>query len=193
MELFVISGLGNPGPRYSGTIHNAGFEVVDRLAGRAAARTWSERFGALVAEANHEGRRLLLVKPQSFMNLSGGPVSRIVDYFRPDRRRVMVVHDDVDLSCGRIMLKWNGGAGGHKGVASIMEALGPDFCRLRVGVGRPPNGLDAAEYVLRRPSPEAAELLRHAFERACDALECWISNGLERAMSVFNRWPPAEE
>lgn len=181
--MYLIAGLGNPGPRYTGTRHNAGFLVVDELASR-----WGGRFRRVgtsdVLRAGHEGA--LLIKPQTFMNLSGGAVQAALAKERAPLDELLVVHDDVDLPLGRLRFKQGGGAGGQKGVRDVIDRLGPDFLRLKIGVGRPPDGRGTDAWVLGRFAPEERGLLGAVVAAAADAVELLLARDLETAMNSAN-------
>lgn len=179
----VIVGLGNPGPRYSRTRHNAGFFVLDELA-----RRWGLNFRrARQAEvAQDPGRRVTLLKPTSFMNLSGGPVQAQLTRQSARPGELLVIHDDVDLPLGRLRFKQGGGSGGQRGVKDIAARLGPDFLRLKLGIGRPPSGWQTDAWVLSRFSPDETELLGDVVGAAADAVELLLDEGLEAAMNATN-------
>ena len=186
--MWLVVGLGNPGRRYHGTRHNVGFRVVDRLAERWAVGVSREAHRALVGEARRDGERVLLVKPQTYMNESGAAVASVQRFFRIDPQRVVVVHDDVDLEIGRVRIRSGGRAGGNRGVASIIEVLGdPGFLRVKVGVGRPPAGPVPANWVLSVPAPAEAEALAEAEARAAQGVELLLAEGPERAMNRINQ------
>jgi PTH1 family peptidyl-tRNA hydrolase len=183
----LIVGLGNPGPTYAGTRHNVGFWVVDALAARMRA-TFKRHGSSFLAQGSVAGEEVTLAKPQAFMNRSGPVVADLVDALRVALNEVIVVHDDLDLDPGRLRFKARGGHGGHNGILSIIETLGADrFARLKIGVGRPPEGMDAADYVLDRVKTGERAAFEDAIEQAVPALECWISDGLATAMNRFNR------
>jgi PTH1 family peptidyl-tRNA hydrolase len=181
--MWVVVGLGNPGIRYAQTRHNAGFMVVDLLA---------ERWGVPLAEGGrsrrgrgrYAGQSVELVEPLVFMNNSG----EVLDDVTSDDQ-VVAVFDDLDLAAGRLRIRPGGGAGGHRGVASLIGRLGNSFCRVRIGVGRPPHGVSAVDYVLEPLTGEDRTTLCAAVARACDAIECVITDGLAAAMSRFNAAP----
>ncbi|MDP2873280.1 MAG: aminoacyl-tRNA hydrolase [Bacillota bacterium] len=182
----LIVGLGNPGPRYKGTRHNAGFAVVDALAAlhQVRFRTW-ERLR--VASLRDSQMHLLLAKPMTFMNLSGDGIQPLVVDRRIPPDRILVVHDDLDLEAGKLRFRRAGGAGGHRGVQSLIERLGASgFPRLKIGIGRPPDGTDPVEYVLQRPDGAGSAPLVRGIERAGEACLVWAREGLERAMSLYN-------
>src|SRR5680860_615236 len=180
----VIVGLGNPGPRYARTRHNAGFFVVDELARRWGLPFQRER-QADVANAE-TGGGVKLLKPRSYMNLSGGSVQAQLTRGRTSPGELLVVHDDVDLPFGRLRFKQGGGAGGQKGVKDIISRIGPDFLRLKLGVGRPPTGWQTDAWVLARFSPAEQELLVKVVAAAADAVEQLLTSGLEAAMNKTN-------
>ena len=188
----VIVGLGNPGAAYAKTRHNVGYWVLEALA--AEIRAHFRRHGlCLRAQGSLAGHDLILAKPQTFMNQSGQAVGELlsdVGLDPVDLGDLIVIHDDLDLDVGRIRLKARGGAGGHNGILSIIDILQTDrFARLKIGVGRPPVDMEAAEYVLRPASGADRSLLNEGVERAMDALRCWITEGLAVAMNRFNRPP----
>lgn len=183
----VIVGLGNPGPAYERTRHNAGFLLVGRLAAAHAISLRQLRHGAVVGEGSVGVRRCLLALPQSFMNRSGDPVRRVLSFAGLDPGSLLVVHDDMDLPLGRLRLRRGGGAGGHRGIASIIEHLGsPDFTRLKIGVGRPPPGVPAEGYVLQAFSGLERDALHEALDRGISAVETLLDRGLDAAMNVAN-------
>jgi len=184
----LVVGLGNPGSRYEGTRHNLGFQVADRLASRWGVGAWREALGSLLAEARPRGVAVALAKPLGFMNRSGDSVAALVGWTGLPLDRLLVVHDDLDLPLGALRVRLRGGAGGHNGIRSIVESLGTDeFPRLKVGVGRPPEGIPGAEYVLSRFLPEEAELLPAIVERAGDAAEAALFEGSLAAMNRFHQ------
>lgn len=190
MKLLV--GLGNPGAKYDRTRHNVGFTVVDRLARRHAGGAMSKaRFDAVTVEATIRGERCLLLKPTTFMNLSGRSVAAAVGFFKVDPTSdLLVIVDDVALPCGGIRLRGEGGAGGHNGLTDIERALGsPAYPRLRIGVDGCPPFMDQADYVLGRFTPEQESAVEPAIERAADAAECFVAEGLAAAMNKFNAKP----
>ena len=189
----VIAGLGNPGPRYERTRHNAGFLLVNALAAAHGIGLRQERHGALLGDGTIAGRRCLLVLPQVFMNRSGESIRRILCYTGLDAGSLVVVHDDLDLPLGRLRLRRGGGAGGHRGVASILEHLGdPAFTRLKIGVGRPPEGVPSEAYVLQEFAAGDRDALREVLARGAAALEVLLGRGLEAAMNACNPAPPRE-
>jgi PTH1 family peptidyl-tRNA hydrolase len=186
----ILVGLGNPGREYAGTRHNVGFALIDRLIVLLNAGGMRMHSAALVTSATHEGRHLLLAKPQTYMNLSGRSVQGLARFYKTPMERLLVAHDDLDLPLGAIRLRPGGGPGGQKGVQSAIERLGSrDFARLRIGIGRPPGRMDPAAYVLQRFSPDESDALQEVLERAANAALAFVVDGLELAMSRFNGGP----
>jgi PTH1 family peptidyl-tRNA hydrolase len=178
-DVALIVGLGNPGPGYAGNRHNAGFMVVDELARRVSGRYASHRTGADVLEARLAGRRVVLARPRSFMNISGPAVAATARYFKIVPTDVVVVHDDLDLDYGVIRLKRGGGEGGHNGLRSISACLGSkEYLRVRFGIGRPPGRMDPADYVLRDFSSAQRAELDLLVNRCADAVEQLLAQGL---------------
>jgi PTH1 family peptidyl-tRNA hydrolase len=168
--MFLVVGLGNPGEEYVHTRHNAGFMAIDVLAERTGGNYWKHEAGALTCKARFEGKELLLAKPQTFMNLSGAAVGRLCEsYGLAPSKDLIVVADELDLPAGEVRVKHGGGHAGHNGHRSIIGRLAtPDYCRIRIGIGRPPGRMDASDYVLQRVNGEAFEALRAACELAAD-------------------------
>jgi PTH1 family peptidyl-tRNA hydrolase len=184
---WLVVGVGNPGPEYVGNRHNAGHLVLDVLAGRAGGRFKSHKGRADVVEARFQGERVVLAKPRSYMNESGGPVVAVRDFFKVPTDQVIVVHDELDLDFGVLRLKRGGGDNGHNGLRSITRALGTrDYLRVRFGIGRPPGRQDPAVYVLRDFSAAERKDLDVHVDRAADATEALITAGLEGAQNTFN-------
>ena len=184
---YLIAGLGNPGVQYRQTRHNAGFMVLDRLAARLGVTFSRLESKALVTKADYQGSRIVLVKPHTFMNLSGQPVGSLSRYYKVPREKLLVAYDEVDLPLGTLRIRPGGGSAGHKGISSIIERLGSqDFPRLRVGVSRPPGRMEAADYVLQEFAASEKELLHVALDTAVDAILVFVSEGLEAAMNKFN-------
>lgn len=183
----LIAGLGNPGRSYARHRHNIGFLVLDALAGRHGIAIRRRSFGSLIGNGVIGDEAALLAKPQTFMNLSGDSIAPLLGYYRLSPENLVVVHDDIDLNFGQLKITRGAGHGGHNGVSSVIEALGDkDFFRVRVGVGRPPEGTDGADYVL---SPfEDAEIgeVGKMIERSADAIEMLIEEGLEAAQQKYH-------
>jgi len=184
---FLIVGLGNPGRDYKDNRHNVGFMLVDRLTVRLNARMSRLQAKALVASINYEGKKLILAKPQTYMNLSGQSIQGLARFYKIPLENMIVAHDDLDLPFGAIRIRPGGGPGGQKGVASTIERLGSkDFPRLRIGIGRPPGRMDPADYVLQDFSKADQPLLSEILDRAADAVMTFVTEGLNPAMNKFN-------
>jgi PTH1 family peptidyl-tRNA hydrolase len=184
----LIAGLGNPGSRYEGTRHNVGFEIVDRLARRQGVVLESAPGEALLARLRSLGAGALVVKPLTFMNLSGHAVAELVRYYRVALPDLLVVTDDVNLPLGRLRARPRGSHGGHNGLKSVAEQLGSeDFARLRIGVGRGDDRRDLADHVLARFEAGERDAIENALERAVDAVEAFVVGGIEEVMNVYNR------
>jgi len=184
---FVIAGLGNPGSEYADTRHNAGFKTVDALAKEFGVNYWKRQGEAMVGKTTWHEKAIVLVKPQSYMNLSGGPVKGALKSFGAGPEKLIVVHDDLDIPEGSIRVKFGGGHAGHNGLRSICDSLGTrDWFRIRVGIGRPPGRMDSADYVLSTPRNEALEEFEHAIDLAAQATISLIENGLEKTQQEFN-------
>ncbi len=186
---WLVIGLGNPGPRYETTRHNVGQMVVDELAARRAETLRSHKANAVVAEAwlRPGAAKMVLAKPKTFMNVSGGPAAALASFYSVDPGRVIVVHDELDIPFDTIKLKVGGGHGGHNGVRDIAKALGtPDFPRVRVGIGRPPGRQDPADWVLDPFSSEERKTLGILVSDAADAVEQIVGEGLLAAQQRFH-------
>lgn len=186
---WLVVGLGNPGPGYAGNRHNVGQMVLAELADRASAPFRTHRTNSSVAEGRTGvgGPRLILAKPASYMNLSGGPVSALLRFYKLEPDRLIVIHDELDIPFDNIRLKSGGGHGGHNGIRDIAAALGtPDFTRVRVGVGRPPGRQSAADFVLKDFSGEERKVLPNLLSDAADAVEQIASEGLSAAQLRFH-------
>jgi PTH1 family peptidyl-tRNA hydrolase len=186
-ETFLIIGLGNPGREYRDNRHNFGFMLIDRLIIRLNARGMKLQSRAIVTNAIYEDRKLILAKPQTYMNLSGSSVQGLAHFYKLPLENLLVAHDDLDLPFGTMRMRPGGGPGGQKGVASTIEHLGSQgFARLRLGIGRPPGRMDPAAYVLQDFSKEDMKLLSDILDRAADAVLEFVINGLDKAMNKFN-------
>ncbi|MEV7532598.1 aminoacyl-tRNA hydrolase [Streptomyces hydrogenans] len=189
---WLIVGLGNPGPEYAGNRHNIGFMVVDLLAERiggkfkraqkAQAQVVEGRLGP-VGPAN---RRVVLAKPMSYMNLSGGPVTALRDFYKVPTAHVVAIHDELDIDYATLRLKLGGGDNGHNGLKSMTKSMGPDYHRVRCGIGRPPGRMQVADFVLKDFSSTERKELDWFVDRSADAVECLVTEGLERAQSAYN-------
>lgn len=188
MEAYLIAGLGNPGAEHAANRHNVGFRCVERLASIHGLAFDKRQKNGRVALGEIAGRRVVLVKPQTFMNESGRAVVALARFYRVPPEQMLVVYDDLDLPLGTVRLRPEGGSGGHKGMRSIIEHLGgQNFPRLRIGIGRPPGQMDPAAYVLQGFSAEEQPLVEEALERAVAAIETWLREGVVMAMSRHNR------
>lgn len=184
---WLVVGLGNPGPDYAGTRHNAGFAVAELLAERVGGRFKAHHGRADVVEGRLAGLPVVLVKPKSYMNESGGPVTSVSGFFKVPVDRLVVVHDELDLDFGRLRVKVGGGDGGHNGLKSLRRSLGSgEFARVRVGIGRPPGRQEPADYVLRPFAPTERRELPFHLDRAADAVESLLTVGLEPTQNRFN-------
>ncbi|MEU8384904.1 aminoacyl-tRNA hydrolase [Streptosporangium sp. NPDC048865] len=187
VDRWLVVGLGNPGPEYAGNRHNAGFMVLDELAARAGGRFKAHRSRAEVLEGRLAGVPAVLAKPLSFMNLSGGPVKALADFYKVDPARVVVVHDELDIPYGALRAKLGGGDNGHNGLKSITKSLATkDYLRVRFGIGRPPGRMDAAAYVLRDFATAERKDLAFLVDRASDVVESLIKVGLEPTQNTFH-------
>ena len=186
-ETFLLIGLGNPGREYRDNRHNFGFMLIDRLIVRLNARGMRLQSKAIVTSAVYEDHKLLLAKPQTYMNLSGQSIQGLAHFYKLPLEQLLVAHDDLDIPFGVIRIRPGGGPGGQKGVASVIERLGTkDFARLRLGIGRPPGRMEAADYVLQNFSREEMKTVSDVLDRAADAAMSLITEGLEKTMSKFN-------
>ncbi|UNO41586.1 aminoacyl-tRNA hydrolase [Streptomyces sp. MST-110588] len=188
---WLIVGLGNPGPEYASHRHNVGFMVADLLAERMGARFKAHKARAQVVEGRigapgPGSRRVVVAKPMSFMNLSGGPTTALRDFYKVPAGHVVVVHDELDIDYGTLRLKLGGGDNGHNGLKSITKSLGPDYHRVRFGIGRPPGRMQVADFVLKDFSSAERKELDYFVDRAADAVESLVTDGLERAQSAYN-------
>ena len=191
--MWLVVGLGNPGPGYADNRHNVGQMVLAELADRASAPFKSHKASALVAEGRSYagGPRFVLAKPNSFMNLSGGPVAALMRFYKIEPSNLIVVHDELDIPFDQIKLKTGGGHGGHNGIRDIIAAIGtPDFLRVRVGIGRPPGRQPAADFVLRDFSIDERKVLPNLLADAADAVELIASDGLTAAQLKFHTAKP---
>ncbi|HSB66212.1 MAG TPA: aminoacyl-tRNA hydrolase, partial [Anaerolineales bacterium] len=184
---FLIAGLGNPGRKYEYHRHNVGFMLLNRLTGRLGESFSQVQSKALVARPTFLGERVILVKPQTYMNKSGTAVGSLLHFYQVPLENLLVAYDDVDLPLGTLRIRPSGGSAGHKGMQSIIERLGTEeFPRLRIGTSRPPGKKEAADYVLQNFRKEELELLEATLDRAVKAVITFLEYGLDRAMNFFN-------
>lgn len=186
-EIYLIIGLGNPGREYKDTRHNIGFMLIDHLAEKIGARGMKVQSKAIVTSGLYEERKLILAKPQTYMNLSGHSVQGLLHFYKIPHTHLLVAHDDLDIPYGTIRIRPTGGPGGQRGMANTIELLGTkDFPRLRLGIGRPPGRMDAKDYVLQNFSKDELKLMPELLSRASDAALEFVMNGLNAAMNKFN-------
>jgi len=184
---FLLVGLGNPGRSYRANRHNAGFMALDRLARSMGTSFSRSQLDALVTDGRLDGRKVILAKPQTYMNLVGRSVGALTRYYRVPLSQLVVVCDDLDLPLGSLRLRPAGGTAGHKGMASILEHLGtPDFPRLRLGIGRPPGRMDPADFVLQAFSADESTAVENMLDRAVECLSGTVVGGIQQAMTRFN-------
>lgn len=187
----LVVGLGNPGSRYEKTRHNVGFRVIDALAGRWRIDMQRQKFSAAIGDGVIAGERSVLLKPLTFMNLSGQSVQAALAFYKLPVDELLVISDDLDLPTGRLRVRSSGSSGGQRGLESIIAMLGTEaFARVRIGIGRP--AFDAAGYVLSEFSPEETDDAEAGVRRAADAAECWLTDGVTATMNRFNRAERAE-
>lgn len=186
--MFMIVGLGNPGKEYENTRHNIGFRVVDAIADKAGITVKSKEGKALTGKGMFAGQKVLLVKPQTYMNLSGESVRALMDYYKIDEtEELIVISDDISLDVGRLRIRKKGSAGGHNGLKNIILHLGHDqFKRVRMGVGEKPQGYDLADYVLGHFPSEEKSAIEESVARAVDAIGAIIIDGVDKAMNLYN-------
>ncbi|MBC7372949.1 MAG: aminoacyl-tRNA hydrolase [Frankiales bacterium] len=185
--LWLVVGLGNPGPAYAGNRHNVGFMVADLLAERVGGRWKAHKGRADLVEGRLAGERLLLAKPKTYMNLSGGPTASLRDFFKVPVGHIVAIHDELDIAYGTVRLKLGGGDNGHNGLRSLTTSLGSkDYLRVRVGIGRPPGRQDPADFVLKDFAAAERKDLGFHVDRAADAVEALLTGPLETAQNTFH-------
>ena len=183
----VIVGLGNPGPEYAGTRHNAGFWCIDALAKKHGITLERRNRSAIVGEGEIEDLRVILVKPRTFVNRSGAAINYLTARYAAPIDKLLIVCDDINLPPGKLRMRRKGSAGGHNGIKSVIEAAGSQgFLRLRIGVGRPPEGTGQIEHVIGPMDSQDREVVDEAVERAAEAIKCLLTEGIDEAMSRFN-------
>lgn len=184
----MIVGLGNPGKEYEKTRHNAGFWVVDSLADKFGVTNWKDQYNASVGEFRLGGEKILLVKPQTYMNLSGEAVQPLIHFYKLDLDDLLVIYDDLDLPTGTVRIRKNGSSGGQKGMTSIIQRLNQDdFPRIRMGIGRPPAGWTVPNYVTSQPTEDETEKFKVAVGFAMQGAELFITDGIQKAMNEVHR------
>ncbi len=185
--MYVIVGLGNPGKQYNKTRHNVGFDVIDMLAKEYGISVTKIKHKALIGEGRIGTEKVLLVKPQTYMNLCGETLIDIYNYYKVDLENIVVIYDDIDLDVGKLRIRKKGSAGTHNGMRSIVKCLGStEFPRVRVGVSKPMPGQNLADFVLSRFRKEEADDLAMGLEKACNAVDCIIRENLDLAMNKYN-------
>lgn len=185
--VYLIVGLGNPGEEYAHTRHNAGFDTVDAIAEEIGVRYWKTECGAVTGKGSYRGVDVVLAKPQSYMNTSGGPVKQLMGAYKVEADHLVVIHDELDIDPGTIRVKFGGGHAGHNGLRSICDKTGTrDWFRVRIGIGRPPGRMNVADYVLSLPKKEAADDFAYAVDKGAQAALFLIQNGLEKTQQQFN-------
>ena len=186
--MILIAGLGNPTARYKGTRHNMGFEVIDRLARDAGIAVETKKFKALCGTGAIAGHKVILVKPQTFMNLSGESLRQVMDFYRIAPEEMIVICDDINLPPGQLRIRKNGSAGGHNGLKNIILHCGSqDFPRVRVGVGEKPQEMDLADYVLSHISDADKKAVEEGLDDAAAAVKLMLAENIEAAMNLYNR------
>ncbi len=183
----IIIGLGNPGQKYRDTRHNMGYTVVEEIARRYAIEKEECKFDSIIGYLRINGEKVLVVKPLTYMNLSGKAVQALVRFYKQDLSELIVIYDDMDLETGRIRVRANGGSGGHKGIASINDRLGSsEFPRVRIGVGRPPDHWAVESWVLSKIGADEQAVIAGSIQKASDAVICWVKDGIVQAMNKYN-------
>jgi PTH1 family peptidyl-tRNA hydrolase len=186
-QTFVLVGLGNPGREYRQTRHNVGFMVIDELCGQFDLRLNRMQGKALVGNGLLEGRKVILAKPQTFMNLSGQSVASLVKFYKIPLSQMLIILDDLDLPLGMMRIRPGGGSAGNKGLMSIIQQLGTEeFPRMRLGIGRPPGQKNGADYVLQNFQNDDMDLVKEVLDKACKAAQTFVANGIDQAMNQFN-------
>lgn len=185
--MHIIAGLGNPGARYHMTRHNVGFDTIDFLAAQYRLAHFKSKHSALISEGMLQGEKVMLVKPQTYMNNSGESLAEILNYYKADPSRLIVIYDDIDLEAGKLRIRQKGGPGTHNGMRSVISLLGTeDFPRVRIGIGKPDPQMDLSDYVLSRFSEEERRLVNEAIEKAALAVSTMVCASVEVAMGKYN-------
>ena len=185
-DMKLIVGLGNPGKEFVGTRHNVGFDLIDLLGSKFSVEIKQKKFNSLFGSVEFEGKKLIFLKPQTYMNLSGDAVATVRGFYKLDFKDIIVITDDMALEPGTIRFRAKGSAGGHNGLSDIIKKLGTnEFARLRIGIGKSP--IPAwKNYVLGRPTLEQQELIKKTYDRGVKGIDCWLDNNIERAMTHYN-------
>ena len=186
--MYIIAGLGNPGKEYAGSRHNVGFMTLDELADRYNIDVREKAHKALIGKGMIEGNKVILVKPQTYMNLSGESIRSVMDYYKTEPSEFIVIYDDISLDVGQLRIRKKGSAGGHNGMKNIISHLGTEvFPRIKVGVGEKPKKYDLADYVLSRFSKEERAIMEEGYQKAVEAVEMILRGEMDEAMNKFNR------
>ena len=187
--MYIIAGLGNPEDRYKGTRHNVGFDMIDYLSEKYNISVDTKKHRAYIGKGVIEGQKVLLVKPQTYMNLSGESIGSIVEYYKIDpEEELLVIYDDISLDVGQLRIRKKGSAGGHNGIKNIIAHLGTSvFPRIKIGVGEKPKGYDLADYVLGHFSKGERALMEEGYSQAADAVKQIVSDDIDGAMNVYNK------
>lgn len=187
--MFIIVGLGNPGKDYQNTRHNIGFDVIDTLADMAGISVIEKKHKAMIGKGVLDGKKVILVKPQTYMNLSGESVREVIDYYKVDEEEeLIVISDDISLDVGMIRIRKKGSAGGHNGLKNIIRHLGHDtFMRIKMGVGEKPKGYDLADYVLGHFTQDERKVMNEAAKSAAEAVRMMMAGDVDKAMNMFNK------
>ena len=185
--MYLIAGLGNPSKTYEGTRHNVGFSMIDALADAFQIDVTTKKHKAIVGRGVIEGMKVILAKPQTYMNLSGESIREIADFYKIDPENMIIIYDDISLDVGRLRIRKKGSAGGHNGIKNIIAHLGTDvFPRIKVGVGEKPQGWDLADYVLSKYSKEEQQALREASDNVIGAVKLMVLDNIDAAMNQYN-------
>jgi len=185
-DIKLIVGLGNPGKEFDGTRHNVGFDLIDMFAAKYLTQIKQKKFNGLVGTTDLEEKKLIFLKPQTYMNLSGQAVATVKGFYKLDLKNIIVLTDDMALEPGTIRFRAKGSAGGHNGISDIIQKLGSnEFARLRIGIGKSPHPA-WKNYVLGRPTGEQKELIEKSFMRSIEGIDCWLKDSIERTMTNYN-------
>ncbi|MCR5109020.1 MAG: aminoacyl-tRNA hydrolase [Lachnospiraceae bacterium] len=193
--MYIIAGLGNPGKEYAHTRHNVGFDTIDLIADRYDISVDLAKFSALIGKGIIEGKKVILLKPMTYMNLSGEAIRAVTDYFKTDiEKELIIIYDDIYLDAGRLRLRKAGSAGGHNGMKNIIAALGTEsFMRVRIGVGEKPKGYDLKDYVLSHFTDNDRDKMDEALIRAANSVVAILKDGIDKAMNVYNKSEEEQE